>query len=155
MEVQMWLIWGFMAAVFIAGEIILKGSFFLWLAFGSAVSCILALLKTPPAGQVAVLLNLSFILILLERRFKERYRFKTMDELTEGIGGLPINNGEQYILRKKGPVWEIVFNGTSFTIKHSVGLSHIKNLLISQGKWVTCTDLKNISSRITWDGTTP
>lgn len=29
-----------------------------------------------------------------------------------------------------------------------MGLSHIRNLLISQGKWITCTDLKNISSRI-------
>ncbi|MFC1494506.1 hypothetical protein ACFL6W_04430 [Thermodesulfobacteriota bacterium] len=148
MEIQMWLIWGILASLFITGEIFFNGSFFLWLAFGSAVSCILALLKTPPAGQAAVFLNLSFILILLERRFKERYRLKTWDELSENKEGLSNYNLEQFVFQKKGPVWEVVFNGTSCTIKHSMGLSHIKNLITSQSKWITCTELKNISSRV-------
>ncbi|MFC1840510.1 NfeD family protein [Thermodesulfobacteriota bacterium] len=148
MDFQMWWIWAFLAAVFIAGEFLLNGSVLLWLGFGSAVSCILALLKTPTAGQAAVFFNLSFILILLERRFKERYRLKTWDELSENKEGLSNYNREHYVFQTKGPVWEIVFNGTSYTIKHSKGLSHIKNLIISQGKWITCTDLKNISSRI-------
>lgn len=103
MEIEMWLMWGLMAAIFIAGELILNGSFFLWLAFGSAVSCILALLETPASGQAAVFINLSFILILLERRFKERYRLKTREELSENKDALSIDNRDQCLFRKKRP----------------------------------------------------
>lgn len=153
MEIQMWLVWGILAAVFITGEIILNGSFVLWLAFGSAVSCILALLHTPTAGQIAVFVNMSGILILLERRFKEHYRFKTWEEFSANNKGSPTGKPGHYALLKKGPVWEITFNGRSCTIKHSIGLSHIRNLIINQDKWITCTDLKNISSRILDDET--
>lgn len=148
MEIQMWWIWASLAAVFIAGEYFKNGSFLLWLGFASAVSCILSLLKTPPAGQIAVFINLSGILILLERRFKERYRFKTPEELIESRAKPTQNKPEENVFRKTGPVWQVVFDGKSFTIKHSIGLSHIRNLLISQNQWITCMDLKNISSRI-------
>ena len=143
----MWWIWAVLAAVFITGEYFRNGSFLLWLGFASAVSCILSLLSTPPTGQIAVFINLSGILILLERRFKERYRFKTQEELDKSkVKSSQVEYG-QNIFRKKGPVWEIVFNENTCTVKHSIGLSHIKNLLINQNQWITCTDLKNISSR--------
>ncbi len=148
MAIQMWLVWGILAAVFITGEIILNGSFFLWLAFGSAISCILALLRIPSAGQIAVFINMSGILILLEKRFKERYRLKTLEELSENNNSLSLDGPGYYALLKKGPVWEITFNGKSCIIKHSMGLSHIKNLIMNQNKWITCTELKNISTRV-------
>ena len=147
MEIQMWWIWAVLAAVFITGEYFRNGSSLLWLGFASAVSCILSLLNTPAAGQIAVFINLSGILILLERRFKERYRFKTTAELSkENIRSSP-NEFEESIFRKTGPLWEIVFNGNICTVKHSMGLSHIKNLLNNPNQWITCSDLKNISSR--------
>lgn len=148
MGIQMWLIWASLAALFIVGEFFKNGSFLLWFGFSSAVSCILSLLKVPPAGQIAVFVNVSGILILLERRFNERYRFKTKVELLENNTKADIKQTEHDVFQKNGPVWEIVFNGMSYTIKHSIGLSHIRNLIINQDKWITCADLKNISSRI-------
>ncbi len=153
MEIQMWWIWASLAAVFITGEYFKNGSFLLWLGFASALSCILSLLNTPPAGQIAVFINLSGILILLEKRFKERYRFKTPDELNESKLKPSQNGFEENIFRKNGPVWEVSFDGKACTIKHSIGFSHIRNLLINQNQWITCTDLKNISSRILDNGT--
>jgi len=144
----MWLIWGSLASLFIVGEIIKKESFFLWLGFGSAITCILALLSIPLAGQIAVFINTSGILMLLERRFNERYRFKTLEDMAENNNILSNNRPDQNVFRKNGPVWEIGFNGTSYIIKHSIGLSHIRNLIINQGQWITCMDLKNISSRV-------
>ena len=84
MEIQTWWIWAVLTALFITGELI-RRSFLVWLGFASAVSCILSLLNTPFSGQIAVFINLSGILILLERRFKERYRFKTPQEMGESI----------------------------------------------------------------------
>ena len=66
-----------LAGIFITGEIFRRGSFFLWLGFGAAASGILALLDIQTPGQIAVFINISGILILLERRFLERYTFKT------------------------------------------------------------------------------
>ena len=152
MEIKMWWIWAVFTAVFIVVEFIRKGSFILWLGFSSAVSCILSFLEASPAGQIAVFFNLSGILILLERRFNERYRFKTHQEMGE-LKEIGIKRkGDPNIFRRTGPVWEVVFNGDSFTIKHSIGLSHIRNLLIKQNQWISCTDLKNISSGINGSG---
>lgn len=145
MEIQTWWIWAVLTALFITVELI-RRSFFVWLGFASAISCILSLLNTPFTGQVAVFINLSGILILLERRFKERYRFKTPQEMGESIVTSIKEKGDSNIFRRTGPVWEVVFNGESFTIKHSIGLSHIRNLLIKQNQWISCTELKNISS---------
>ncbi len=144
----MWWIWAVLAAVFITGEYFRNGSSLLWLGFASAVSCILSLLNTPAAGQIAVFINLSGILILLERRFKERYRFKTQAELDKDKAESSQNEPGESIFRKNGPVWEIFFYGNACTVKHSIGLIHIKNLLKNPNQWITCTDLKNISSRI-------
>jgi hypothetical protein len=141
----MWWIWAVLTALFITVELI-RRSFFVWLGFASAVSCILSLLNTPSSGQIALFINLSGILILLERRFKERYRFKTPEELNENMARPVTGISEQNIFRRIGPIWEVVFNGESFTVKHSIGFMHIRNLLINQSQWITCTDLKNISS---------
>ncbi len=151
MEIQTWWIWAVLTALFIIGELI-RRSFFVWLGFASAVSCVLSLLNTPFTGQIAVFINLSGILILLERRFKERYRFKTPQEMAETIATSIREKGDPNIFRRTGPVWEVVFNGESFTIKHSIGLSHIRNLLIKQNQWISCTELKNISSGMNGSG---
>jgi membrane protein implicated in regulation of membrane protease activity len=143
--IQAWWIWAVLTALFITVELI-RRSFFVWLGFASAVSCILSLLNTPFTGQIAVFVNLSGILILLEQRFKERYRFKTPQEMGESKETETDKKINTNIFRRTGPVWEVVFNGDSFTIKHSIGLSHIRNLLIKQNQWVSCTELKNISS---------
>lgn len=153
MEIQMWWVWASLATLFIVAEYFKNGSFLLWLGFASAVSCILSLLNTPAAGQIAVFVNLSGILILLERRFKERYRFKTPDELPSSKKPSAADQPDQCIFRKNGAVWEIEFSGDIFTVKHSIGLLHIKNLLINQNQWISCTDLKTISSRILDNGT--
>lgn len=146
MEIQMWLFWGCLTLVFIAGEMVKKESVFLWPGFGSSISCILALLSVPAAGQIAVFINISAILILLDRRFRERYRFKTARELSEGLAEDRLKKENRYVFKKNGPVWEIVFEKNSCTLKHSVGLIHIRNLIINNEKWITCSDLKNISS---------
>jgi membrane protein implicated in regulation of membrane protease activity len=153
-EIQMWWIWAVLTAVFILGEFFHKG-FLLWLGFAAAVSCILSLLNTPAVGQIALFVNLSGILILLERRFKERYRFKTPEELSEEREEPVTVISDNNIFRRTGPVWEVAFNGESFTVKHSIGLTHISNLLINHGQWITCTDLKNISSGNNGSGENP
>ena len=152
MEVEMWWIWAFLAAVFILGEYIRNGSFMLWLGFGAAVSCVLSLLDTPAAGQIAVFVNLSGILILLERRFKERYRFKTPEEMNAGSPEISVIQPDQCVFLKTGAVWAVEFCGDCFTVKHSIGLLHIKNLLVNPNQWISCTELKNISSRILENG---
>ncbi len=125
----------------------------LWLGAGSAVSCILSLLDTPPAGQAAVFVNLSAILILLEKRFKERYRFKTQEELSaSGSDDISITQSDQCVFLKAGAVWQVEFCGDSFTVKHSIGLLHIKNLLANPDQWISCTELKNISSVVPDNG---
>lgn len=148
----MWLIWAVLTAIFIIIEFIRKGSFILWLGFSSAVSCILSFLEASPAGQIAVFFNLSGILILLERRFNERYRFKTPQEMGESIASSIKEKGDTNIFRRTGPVWEVAFNGEAFSVKHSIGLSHIRNLLIKQNQWISCTELKNISSGMNGSG---
>jgi hypothetical protein len=148
----MWWIWAVLTAVFIIGEFIRNRSIFVWLGFASAVSCILALLKTPHAGQIAVFINLSGILVLLERRFRERYRFKTPEELNETRLKPFQGHSNHNIFRRNGPVWELAFNGETFTVKHSIGLVHIRNLLINQNQWISCTELKNISSGLNGSG---
>ena len=135
-----------LTALFILGEIFRKGSFFLWLAFGSAVSGTLALLNIQVSGQIAVFINISGILIVLERRFSERYTFKKPRPIMKNNPGLMDNDAElsdignlsQNIFRKTGPLWEIVYGGKSYTIKHSMGLSHIRQLIIKKGQWIHC-----------------
>ena len=131
-----------LAVLFIIGEILRKGSFFLWLGFGAGASGILALLDIQTPGQIAVFINLSGILILLERRFLERYTFKQpLISLSSSDDA-----ANQNIFRKAGAGWEIKYGGTSYTIRHSIGLSHIRNLIIKEGEWIHCTELKRLSA---------
>jgi len=135
-----------LAGVFIMGEILRKGSFFLWLGFGAGASGILALLDIQTPGQIAVFINVSGILILLERRFLERYTFK-QPLLSISSSDDVIN---QNVFRKSGAGWEVRYDGQSYFFKHSTGLLHIRALIIKEGEWVHCSDLKRLSSN---DGT--
>ena len=152
---QMWWMWMAFAAIFIVGEALRQGSFFLWLGFGAAVSGILALLGIPSLGQIVVFINISGILIVLERRFSERYAFKKpvppvgVPVESSPLDGLSMSNDEeqaQYVIRKTGTGWEIAYGGKSHAIKQSVGLFHIRNLILKPGEWIHCSELKRLSS---------
>ena len=131
-----------LAGIFITGEVFRHGSFFLWLGFGAAASGILALLDIQTPGQIAVFINISGILILLERRFLERYTFK------QPLKNLPSSGdtAEPNIFRKAGAGWEIKYGGKSYSVRHSKGLLHIRNLIIKKGEWIPCSVLKRLSS---------
>lgn len=131
-----------LAGLFILGELLQKGSFFLWLGFGAAASGILSLLDIQISGQIAVFINISGILILLERRFSERYTLKKPDNQ------IKLNNevDDSNVFRKAGAAWEITYRGKSYAIKNSKGLIHIRNLVIKKGEWIHCSVLKRLSS---------
>ena len=96
-----------LAWLFIMGEVFRHGSFFLWLGFGAAASGILALLDIQTLGQIAVFINISGILILLERRFLERYTFK------QPLGSESSSDDavDSNVFRKAGAGWEITYGG--------------------------------------------
>lgn len=50
------------------------------------------------------------------------------------------------VFRKAGPGWEIKYMGQSYTIKPSIGLFHIRNLIVKKSEWIHCSELKRISS---------
>jgi len=50
------------------------------------------------------------------------------------------------VFRKAGPGWEIKYGGKSYSIKPSVGLCHIRNLILHTGEWVHCSELKRLSA---------
>jgi membrane protein implicated in regulation of membrane protease activity len=149
---ETWWIWMALAAVFIAIEVFRIRSFFLWLSIGAAASGILALLSVPFSGQIVVFVNVSGILILLERRFSERYAFRQTPDLriAEGPAVAGIQSEEArhalYVFRKSGDAWEIKYAGVPFMAKHSIGLVHIRNLIIKSGDWIHCSELKRISA---------
>ena len=89
----------------------------------------------------AVFINISGILILLERRFFERYTFKQpLDSISSSYDTVDPN-----IFRKIGAGWKIKYGGKSYTIRHSIGLVHIRNLIIKKGEWIHCTELKRLA----------
>ncbi len=144
-----------LAALCVMGEILRKGSFFLWLSLGAAASGILALLGIKTHGQIAVFINVSGILIVLERRFSERYTFKQISSILPDRENLPSFDTRQLphdqgdainVFRKAGPGWEIRYRGESYTIKQSIGLIHIRNLIIKKGEWIHCSELKRLSA---------
>jgi len=164
-NIEPWWIWMTLAAALLAAECIRAKSLFLWFGIGAAASGILALLTVPPAGQVFVFVNVSGILILLEKRFLERYQFKKPDvppPLFNSAVIIPDGaadySGEEKkerekeqedksnIFRKTGDVWEIRYAGESLIARHSIGLTHIRNLIIHGGEWLHCSDLKRIAS---------
>jgi hypothetical protein len=132
-----------MAAVMLAIEVVRIRSFFLWLSIGAASSGILALLGISIPGQVVVFINISGILILLERRFSERFVFKQ----PEHNQSVTIADPNPNVFRRSGDFWEIKFAGVSHTAKNSIGLVHVRNLLLHAGEWVPCSELKRISSK--------
>jgi len=138
----MWWVWMALAGLFIMGEVFRHGSFFLWLGFGAAASGILALLDIQTLGQIAVFINISGILILLERRFLERYTFKQPQRSIPSSD----DEGDINLFRRAGAGWEIKYGGKSYTIRHSKGLLHIRNLIIKRGEWIPCSVLKRLSS---------
>jgi len=141
LEFEMWLVWMALAGLFIVGEMLRHGTFFLWLGFGAAASGILALLDIQTPGQIAVFINISGILILLERRFLERYTFKQPQRSIPSSDDVNDIN----IFRRAGAGWEIKYGGKSYTIRHSKGLLHIRNLIIKKGEWIPCSVLKRLS----------
>jgi hypothetical protein len=151
----MWWIWMILAALFVLGEILRRGSFFLWISFGAASSGILALLGITTPGQIAVFINVSGILIVLERRFSERYTFKQPSSSLSDRENLPSYDTRQLpndqgdalnVFRRVGPGWEIKYGGESYMIKQSIGLFHIRNLIIKKGEWIHCSELKRLSA---------
>jgi membrane protein implicated in regulation of membrane protease activity len=151
---ETWWIWMTLAAVFVAIEVFRIRSFFLWLSIGAAASGVLALLSVPSSGQIVVFIDVSGILILLERRFSAKYVFKQTPHPriagAEGPSTAAIQEGEAgkglYVFRKCGDAWEIKYAGVSLTAKHSIGLVHIRNLIIKSGEWIHCSELKRISA---------
>ncbi len=131
-----------LVGIFIIGELCQKGSFFIWLGFGAATSGILALLDIEIAGQIAVFINISGILILLERRFSERYIFKKPLSRTTSRDA----EADANVFRKVGAGWEIRYAGKSYSIKNSKGLVHIRNLISQKGEWIHCSVLKGLSA---------
>jgi hypothetical protein len=142
------MLWMSCACVFLFGEIIFRRSWFIWLGFGSALTGILALLDINVPGQISVFINISGILIVVERRFFERYTFKkpvTKENISDNATKLPFSDDSSNIFRPLGIGWEIKYQGIFYTVKPSVGLIHIKNLIMNQGKWLHCSELKRIS----------
>ena len=131
-----------LAGIFIMGEVFRHGSFFLWLGFGAAASGILGLLDIQTPGQIAVFINISGILILLERRFLERYTFKQPQRSQTSSEDVNDIN----VFRRAGAGWEIKYGDQSYSIRHSKGLLHIRNLIIKEGEWIPCSVLKRLSS---------
>ena len=130
-----------LAAVSVLVEVFRKGSFFLWISIGGASAGILALLDVALAGQIAVFADITGILVLLDRRFSERYTFKK----TPDPDLRAIDKDAEYVFRRSGKVWEISYQGVPCPVKHSMGLIHIRNLIINSGKWIRCSELKRIS----------
>lgn len=147
-NMETWWIWMALAALLLAAEVARSKSFFLWISIGAAFSGILALLAVPVAGQVVVCVNVSGILILLERRFSERYMFKPPSSAPPPEArqvSAPAQDNEN-VFRKSGEVWEIRYAGECLIAKHSIGLVHIRNLIIHSGQWMHCSELKRISA---------
>jgi membrane protein implicated in regulation of membrane protease activity len=132
------MIWMGIAAIMLAIEIVRVHSFFIWLSAGAASAGILALLGVPVSGQIVTFINLSGILILLERRFSERYTFKPPQPhsaVQESINRPGVAAAQEIdenlnVFRKWGELWEIRYADRSCTMKHSIGLVHIRNLII-------------------------
>ncbi|MFC1554712.1 NfeD family protein [candidate division KSB1 bacterium] len=50
------------------------------------------------------------------------------------------------IFRRSGAGWEIKYQGVSYSIKPSIGLLHIRNLITHNGEWLHCSELKRLVS---------
>ncbi|MFC1732079.1 hypothetical protein ACFL6I_17350, partial [candidate division KSB1 bacterium] len=133
--------------------------------FGGAAAGVLGLLDVPVAGQIAVFIIFSGILIVFEKRFFDRYRFKKPDEMKLGddyganAAALQRSDSDEpyeNVFRKSGPGWEIRYGGKSYSVKDSIGLVHIRNLIIREGDWLSGSDLRAMSAHaVLHDSTKP
>ena len=73
MAVKLWWIWMILAGLFVVGEIFTAGFFLLWFGVGAAVAGLLALFGLGPAWQWGGFFVVSFVLLIVSRRFAERF----------------------------------------------------------------------------------
>ncbi|MDR0842404.1 MAG: NfeD family protein [Acidobacteriota bacterium] len=72
MDVETWVLWMALAAVFIVGEIFTVGFFLCWFGVGAAVAGVLALLGAGEPIQLIAFIVVSFVLFVTGRRFANR-----------------------------------------------------------------------------------
>ena len=69
---KLWVIWMFVAAVFVVAEIFTMGFFLLWFGIGAAVAGLIALLGLKLGWQLACFVVASGILVAASRPFAEK-----------------------------------------------------------------------------------
>jgi inner membrane protein len=72
MDIQIWMLWMIFAALMIVGEIFTAGFFVLWFGVGAIVAGILALLGFSTGWQLGSFVAVSFVLLLVSRRFADK-----------------------------------------------------------------------------------
>lgn len=73
MVIESWLIWLIIAGIFAIGEILSEGFFLAWFAIGAAAACLAAFFGLNAAWQWGLFIVISGVLVLLSRRFAERF----------------------------------------------------------------------------------
>lgn len=76
MEIKIWWIWMFIAAVFVVGEIFTAGFFLLWFGIGAAVAGILAIFGLGFGWQLGAFVVVSGVLFVVSRGLAERFSKK-------------------------------------------------------------------------------
>jgi membrane protein implicated in regulation of membrane protease activity len=82
MDIQGWMIWFIIAAIFIIAEIFTAGFFIFWFGIGAAAAGVLGILHVSVGWQWLAFGGVSFLLFLISRPFAKRI---TKDQ-PEGIG---------------------------------------------------------------------
>ncbi len=89
------LLWMFLAAVFIIGEIFTAGFFLLWFGIAAAIGGLLAFLGLSIGWQLGVFVFVSGVLLIFSRRFAEKVSKKSSSYV-----------GAERLIGKKGIVIE-------------------------------------------------
>jgi len=76
MPASVWWIWMILAAICIIGEVFTAGFFLLWFGIGALVAGLLALMGLGAGWQWAVFVVVSGVLLVVSRRFAERFTEK-------------------------------------------------------------------------------
>ena len=82
MNIDLWIVWLILAAIFIVGEIFTAGFFILWFGLGAAAAALLAFLDVSAGWQLAAFIVVSLTLFLASRKFAS----KVTKEQPPGIG---------------------------------------------------------------------
>lgn len=82
MNIDLWIVWLILAAIFIVGEIFTAGFFILWFGLGAAAAALLAFLDVSAGWQLAAFIVVSLTLFLASRKFA----LKVTKEQPPGIG---------------------------------------------------------------------